>query len=353
MPNPNTLDWIHYQDIQIPDVNLQQQYQQYFQNGQYSEALTLLTNNATQLQGKAFIANLINTISAGISELENKYNTAVPLFLSGLSAQYSSLINNFINKGTWSNTVEYEPYNFVVYNDDVYMCIGNPPIGTVPTDTTYWLILGLRGEEGTPGVDVNMRYQWNNTDTYNPNDLVVYKTNIYVALVQNTGVTPGTDDSTWGIFLVSTPGQIYVGTTAPASPVQNTVWFETSVDPLTQSTTTPLIGQFYRYNTDTSDWEEMYPNVLFRWLDGFDDYAPMALYIDLDIQPGQWVNQTYTYQYPFLTANNFVNVLPANGITQSQYAVYNSLSLSISGTNIVLSTSSTPTIDVPLIIQIQ
>ena len=315
--------------------------------------MTLLTNNATQLQGKAFIANLINTISAGISELENKYNTAVPLFLSSLSAQYSSLINNFVSKGTWSNTVEYEPYNFVVYNNDVYMCIGNSPTGTVPTDTTYWLFLGLRGEEGAHGVDVNMRYQWNGTDTYNVNDLVVYGTNIYVALVQNTGVTPGTDDSTWGIFLVSTPCQIYVGTTAPAYPVQNTVWFETSVDPLAQSTTTPLIGQFYRYNTDISDWEEMYPNVLFRWLDGFDDYAPIVLYIDLDIQPGQWVNQTYTYQYPFLTANNIVNILPGQEINASQYAVYNSLSLSISGTNIVLSTSSTPTIDVPLIIQIQ
>ena len=131
------------------------------------------------------------------------------------------------------------------------------------------------------------------------------------------------------------------------------MWFQTQVDPLTQTSTTPLIGQFNRYNTDTDSWEEMYPNILFRWLDWFDDYIPMALYIDLDIQPNQWVNQTYTYQYPFLTANNLVNVLPANGITQSQYAVYNSLSLSVNETNIVLSTSSTPAIDVPLIIQIQ
>lgn len=353
MQNNNFLSFYHYQDIQIQDNSIKQQYANYFKNGQYSEALSLLNNNATQLEGKAFISDLINIIFSGVSEIENKYNASVPLFLSNLSIQYFSLINNFINKDVWNNINEYIPYNFVVYNNETYMCIKSPPAGTEPTDTTYWLFLNLRGEEGTPGINVNMQYQWNNTNTYNINDLVVYGTNIYVALVQNTGVTPGTDDNTWGIFLASTPCQIYVGTNSPAHPVQNTVWFETSVDPLTQSTTTPLIGQFYRYNTDISDWEEMYPNVLFRWLDGFDDYAPMALYINLDIQPSQWVNQTYTYQYPFLTANNFVNVLPANGITQSQYAVYNSLDLSISGTNIILSTSSTPTIDVPLIIQIQ
>ena len=353
MPNPNTLPSYHYQDIQIPDASLQQQLQHYWATGQYSQALSLLSTNATQLQGKAFIADLINILSSGVLDLETRYNTAVPVFLSNLAAQYSTLISNFISQGTFSASVQYTPFNFVVYNSEVYMCISKPPIGTLPTDTTYWLHLGLRGEQGAPGIDVNMRYTWNNANTYNPNDLVVYETNIYVALVQNTGITPGTDDNTWGIFLVSNPDKIYVGTTAPTNPVQNRVWFETSVDPLAQSTTTPLIGQFYRYNTNTSDWEEMYPNVLFRWLDGFDDYAPMALYINLDIKPSQWINQTYTYQYPFLTANNFVNVLPGQEINASQYDIYNSLSLSINGTNIVLSTSLTPTIDIPLIIQIQ
>ena len=353
MANPNTLPSYHYQDIQISDASLQQQLQQYWATGQYSQALSLLSTNATQLQGKAFIADLINILSSGILSLETSYINGVPVFLSNLAAQYSTLIGNFISKSAFSASVQYTPFNFVIYNSEVYMCISQPSVGTLPTNTTYWLYLGLKGEQGAPGVDVNMRYTWNSTNTYNPNDLVVYGTNIYVALIQNTNITPGSDSSTWSIFIATSPGQINVGTIAPSNPVQNTVWFKTQVDPLAQTTTTPLIGQFYRYNAGMNDWEEMYPNILFRWLDGFDDYPPMALYIDLDIQPSQWVNQTYTYQYPFLTDSNFVNVLPANGITQSQYVVYNSLSLSISGTTISLSTSSTPTIDVPLIIQIQ
>ena len=354
MPNPNTLPSYHYQDIQIPDVSLQRQLQQYWSSGQYSEALSLLSTNATQLQGKAFIADLINILSSGVLDLETRYNTAVPVFLSNLATQYSTLISNFISQGTWNASVQYTPFNFVVYNSEVYMCISQPPVGTLPTDTTYWLYLGLRGGQGAPGIDVNMRYTWNSANTYNPNDLVVYGTNIYVALAQNTGVTPGSDSNTWGIFIAIAPGQINVGTAAPSKYVQNTIWFQTQVDPLAQTTATPLVGQFYRYNTDLNDWEEMYPNVLFRWLDGYDNYVPSAVEVNINIQPNQWQNQQFTYSYPTLTDTSFVQIYPASGITAAQYAMYNTLSVSVSGTTITLSTSmTTPTSDVPIIIKIQ
>lgn len=354
MPNPNTLPSYHYQDIQIPDASLQQQLQQYWATGQYSQALSLLSTNATQLQGKAFIADLINILSSGVLDLETRYNTAVPVFLSSLATQYSTLISNFISQGTWNASVQYAPFNFVVYNSEVYMCISQPPTGTVPTDTTYWLYLGLRGEQGAPGIDVNMRYTWNSANTYNPNDLVVYGTNIYVALVQNTGVTPGSDSNTWGIFIATAPGQINVGTAAPSKYVQNTVWFQTQVDPLTQTTNTPLVGQFYRYNTDISDWEEMYPNILFRWLDRYENYVPSAVEVNINIQPSYWQNQQFTYSYPTLTDTSFVQIYPASGITAVQYAMYNTLSISVNDTTITLSTSmTTPTSDVPIIIKIQ
>lgn len=353
MPNPNTLPSYHYQDIQIPDASLQSQLQQYWSTAQYSEALSVLGNNAAQLQGKAFIADLLNILNSGVLNLESRYNTAVPLFLSDLANQYSTLISNFISQSTWNASAQYTPFNFVVYNNEIYMCISQPPVGTEPTNTTYWLYLGLRGIPGAAGLDVNMRYTWNSANTYNINDLVVYGQNIYVALVQNTNVVPGTDSSTWGIFISTNPGRINVGTTAPANPVQNEVWFQTSVDPLAQTTTTPLVGQFYRYDTSTSNWEEMYPNVLFRWLDGYNNYAPMILSIDLNIQPEQWENQIYTYQYPFLSSENIVYILPSQNMNSSQYALYNSLTLTINDTNIILSTTDTPSINLPIIIHIQ
>lgn len=354
MPNPNTLEWLHYQDIQIPDVTLRQQFRQYMQTGQYAQALAILTNNAAQLKGKAYIADTINTIINGVVNLQERYNTGVTVYLADLLTQFNTLVDNLRRKGTWQSTVQYTPYNFVVYNNEVYMCIAKPSIGTLPTDTTYWLYLGLRGEQGAPGIDVNMRYTWNSANTYNPNDLVVYGTNIYVALVQNTGITPGSDSNTWGIFIAIAPGQINVGTAAPSKYVQNTIWFQTQTDPLAQTTATPLVGQFYRYNTDLNDWEEMYPNVLFRWLDGYDNYVPSAVEVNINIQPSYWQNQQFTYNYPTLTDTSFVQIYPASGITAAQYAMYNTLSVSVSGTTITLSTSmTTPTSDVPIIIKIQ
>ena len=354
MPNPNKLPSYHYQDIQIPDVSLRQQLQQYWSSGQYSEALSLLSTNATQLKGKAFIADLINILSSGILDLESRYNTAVPVFLSNLANQYSILISNFISQSIWNANAQYTPFNFVVYNNEIYMCISQPPIGTEPTNTTYWVYLGLQGIKGAAGLDVIMRYTWNNADTYNVNDLVVYGQNIYVALVQNTNVVPGSDSSTWGIFLATNPGQINVGITAPTNPVQNEVWFQTQVDPLTQTSTTPLIGQFNRYNTDTDSWEEMYPNVLFRMLDGYENYVPAAVIISININSTQWQNQEFIYSYPTINENSFIQIFPGEGINSQQYSLYNTLDMSISGTNIVLTTTETSiNVNLPIRIKIQ
>lgn len=353
MPNPNTIQWFHYQDIQISDVTLSQQFQQYVAAGNYIDALSLLTNNEEQLAGKAYIANVINTITSGILDLESRFKNGVTLFLSNLAIQYNTLIANMKKIGTWLITAQYMPYNFVIYNQEIYMCIQQPPVGTLPTNTTYWLYLGLRGEQGAPGVDVTMRYDWNATTAYNPNDLVVYGTNIYVALTANTGVTPGTSSATWLLFLVSTPGQIFVGTTAPQYPTDNTIWFETASDPLAATTTDPIYGQFQRYVANTSTWEDMYPNVLFTWVDGLSNYAPEAVYYDITIEPTSWVNNQYILNYTGLDTNSFVLVLPVSTMTPEQYSLYSQLTLEITGTDIVLTTPSTPTVSLPIIIKIQ
>ena len=351
--NPNTLTYYHYQDIQNSDSGLQQQVKEYWESGQYSSMLSFLINNRNQLSGKAFISDLINILSSNVLSLENYYYNNVPIFLSDLASQYFNLINNFISKGTWINTNIYVPFNFVVYNDNIYMCIQQTNENTSITDTQYWVELNLFGDKGAPGIDVNMRYYWNNNDTYNVNDLVVYGNNIYVALEQNNNVIPGTNLDIWGIFITTTPGKINVGNSAPENPVDNEIWFETPIDPLTQSSTLPIIGQFYRYNFTKSVWEEMYPNVLFRWLDGYSNYAPSAVVINVDIQPSQWQNNQYIYNYPTLTDDSFITVLPVSTMDAEQYSIYNNLSMSISATAITLSVTSAPNVNLPIIIKIQ
>lgn len=352
MANPNTIPWLHYQDLQIPDVTLRTQFRQYMQAGQYAEALDLLSNNAAQLQGKAYIANTINTITNGILELEGYYNTGVTLYLSNLATQYFALVDNLKKAGTWLSTTQYTPYNFVVYNNNVYMCFKEPPIGTLPTDNQYWLYLGLRGQQGAPGVDVVMRYNWSSTNTYAPNDLVVYDGNIYVALTNNTNVIPTSSSTDWLLFLKIDKGQIYVGTTPPINPSNDTIWFQTQTDPSQATTTEPIIGQFMRYISAEATWDEMYPNVLFTWIVDESNYAPSMFVDNVTIPQTEWNNNQWKYVYNKLTEQSIVHILPSNGLTSTQISMYNNLSISITGTTITLTCGISQTSDLPIIIQI-
>lgn len=351
MPNPNTLEWLHYQDIQIPDVTLRQQFRQYMQTGQYAQALAILTNNAAQLKGKAYIADTINTIINGVVNLQERYNTGVTVYLADLLTQFNTLVDNLRRKGTWQSTVQYTPYNFVVYNNEVYMCIAKPSIGTLPTDTTYWLYLGLRGQQGDPGIDVNMTFDWNSGKPYQPNDLVVYQGNIYCAKIANTGIVP-IDEDTWGLFLLLGEGKINVGVNPPANPTRGMIWFQTQSDPDSATTNDPIIGTFKRYNRDTEQWDDMFPNVLFTWIVGADEYAPIKMVEDVTIQPAQWQGNTWTYSNSSITDTSSVEIWP-NNLNSAQYALYNSLTIQVSAGQIVFNTTNNPTIDLPIIITIQ
>ena len=59
----------YYQDIHIADETLWNQFQQYMAEGQYSTALSLLTNS--QLANKATIAAIFNGITSDLTTLQN------------------------------------------------------------------------------------------------------------------------------------------------------------------------------------------------------------------------------------------------------------------------------------------
>lgn len=361
MPNPNTIPFTRYQDIQIPDVPLRQQFQRHFEAGQYYEASTLLLNNADQLNGKVFNANTINILINGILILENYYNDGVTLFLSNLTNEYQIMINNFIRRGTWLDSIQYTPYNFVVYNNNIYMCIQEPPIGTLPTNTTYWLFLGLNGEQGAPGVDVNMRYGWIATETYAVNDLVVYNDNIYVAIRENTGLNPANNPDDWLLFIQFERGQIYVGTTDPTSPINDVVWFQTDTDPSQATDTTPILGQFKRYLGEYATWDDMYPNTLFNWVNGYSDYNVESYNSQHNVQVSDWTNNTTKIEYYIapLAEQTIVDVMPDGELTTEQQNLYNSLSLSLEGFStptdgitLTLTSNIIPTVNLPIQVQI-
>ena len=324
MANPNSLfPWLKYQDIQIEDITLRTQFESYMSVGNYSQALRLLSDNQSQLQGKAWIGDSINTLVHGIVTLEGLYNDNVIKFLSDLSNALQSLVDNYRNVGTWIVGNEYKELNFVAYNNEMYMALQDVPANTPITNTNYWLYIGLRGEQGVSGVNVRQQYNYSSGKTYNINDLVVYQGQIYVALKSNTNVLP-TNEDTWLLYERVIKATIHVSNVAPTDNLVNgKIWFKTQSDPYTHTADTPIIGTFMMYQN--GNWEEMYPDTIFDWVEDKDQYREVGFDFQTVIQVGDWNNLSVDIANSHITTDSIVNIVPQSNMSNMQWIEYNKL----------------------------
>lgn len=351
--NPNTISWTQYQDIQISDKLLKENFDNFMKNGQYVEAIQLLSTNEEKLKGKAYISNTIQKIIEGIIDIQTVFDDGVNVFLSDLALQYDNMIESLTNTGDWNKLKWYRPYNFVIYQQNIYMAIDEPPIGTLPTNTQYWLKLGLQGIKGAAGTNVVMRYDWQSIRDYKPYDIVVYKNNLYVAIQNNINILPDSDESIWLPFLIVSKGGIVVSNISPTEKVQNTVWFKVEENPLLA--TTSLIGQFYRY-TSQEEWEPMYPQTVFSWVEGREKFAPVIFVDSLTISSDMWKQTGDTYQFIYtnekISDNSLIEIYLSNRVNPNQLSFYSSLEMVILDKKIQLNTNVIPE-TIPINIKIQ
>ena len=213
------------QDIQISDASLKAQYISYFLEGNYSEMLNLIANNP-QLDYKAFVANIMNDVTTILSTLQNNYQTNVPDYLAVLTTEFDTRVGQFKDFDEWDSGVEYSLYNFVDYNGDIYMYINDTAsVGNAPGDTTYWLLIGLRGAQGAPGVGLNLRYDWSSVAEYNPLDLVFYGDSSWVAVQINTNQPPSANSQYWFRFAEHKPVGIESSIAQPTQTYIGQIWF--------------------------------------------------------------------------------------------------------------------------------
>lgn len=348
MANPNSLfPWLKYQDIQIADIALRTQFESYMSVGNYSQALRLLSDNQSQLQGKAWIGDSINTLVNGIITLESLYNDNVIKFLSDLSETLQSLVDNYRNVGTWIVGNEYKELNFVAYDNEMYMALQDVPANTPITDTNYWLYVGLRGEQGVAGVNVRQQYNYSSGQAYNINDLVVYQGQIYVALKSNTNVLP-TNSDTWLLYERVVKANIYVSNVAPTEELINgKIWFKTQSDPYTHLADTPIIGTFMMYQNGT--WEEMYPDTIFDWVEDKDQYREVGFEFQAMIQTNEWNNLSVDVSNNHITIDSIVNVMPQSNMSNTQWVEYNKLeSVTVANGKITITANSQITQSLPI-----
>lgn len=207
------------QDINLDDVDLKQQYYDKFLSGDIDGAIKIITDNP-QLDTKVINAKTLNYLVYSLLEAQQEFVTNVPNKLEQNSSKFNLSIDELIYLTNFNTTIQYEINNMVMYNDNVYYCKAKPPIGTLPTNETYWLNLVLKGKQGNPSLGVNYKGGWFSTTQYVKYDMVVYQNKLYVAKVSNLNSTPNTDITNWlfvstiskqGIYVVDTSGVFNVG----------------------------------------------------------------------------------------------------------------------------------------------
>lgn len=197
------------QDIVTSDEELKNSYSQDFVNRQYLNAFNILENNS-QLDSKKFTADKINLISTLLSTLQNYYQTDVGYILDELKDKVQIIIDNYVLIGEWDSSKIYQIYNFVNYNNYLYMYINNNKTsGNLPTNSNYWLRIDLRGTNGAYGTGLNLKYVWDSNKTYEPLDVVYYNDKLWVTLVKNKNIPPSTTIETSGVTILTSDTTSY------------------------------------------------------------------------------------------------------------------------------------------------
>ena len=210
------------QDRQYEDTDLYTQFIGYWSTGNYQEALNIINNNAS-LSTKAFTSAALNTLGAALTYLQNNYFENVEDVLAADLAAFNLAISKFINQNLYSAATQYYINNFVLYNDQYYMCVQNS-LGNLPTDTNYWIYLGLKGIQGNSGTGLNLRYTWSATTTYSQYDVVYLSGILYVALQLNINQNPTTATTYWQVLMVVPKTSITISETAPLDPYTGQIW---------------------------------------------------------------------------------------------------------------------------------
>ena len=162
-------------------------YNQYYSQGDFDNANKVI-NDHPELLTMMLNMNLVNQI---IDEIKATQRT----FKDDVESYIFTIVKI---KGTFSKSTKYTKYNIVYFENLPYMAIADDiPIGTLPTNLTYWYPLAIKGEQGESGLGLSPRGAWNDSTQYYKDDMVAYNNILWAALADNINYIPNESSSMW------------------------------------------------------------------------------------------------------------------------------------------------------------
>lgn len=190
------------QDVQIGDVDLIETYRNTFDNTSIETAQELINTNT--LRSYVLQSEWMNDVKGRIEDLEEYKVTECDDVFVDKTEEFQFHIDEFEYIDEYSSSTQYYKNNFVLYNDEIYFCIKDS-LNNLPTNTTYWLKIGLIGENGQYSLGVAYKGDWHDSTQYYKYDLVLFSNNIYVAKQDNINSQP-TSTTNW--FLLSNSNEL-------------------------------------------------------------------------------------------------------------------------------------------------
>lgn len=232
---PESVDqFLAFLNITATDGPLIAQYQTALQAGNTTLANQILAQIPSGTQ-KIIKATDLNKLTQAILAVERFYNTDIQPYVEDKQSEWLSIINQFDYKGVWSSGTSYEVNNFVTYTTSgltlVYLSTATPPVGTVPTNSQYWRLLTIQGQQGISGEGLSYRQEWNASAQYRVNDAVTYDGVIWMALQANQNTQPGTNISVWQEVISLDVATYPIQAVEPQGLEQGDLWFNTQGNP--------------------------------------------------------------------------------------------------------------------------
>lgn len=232
---PDNIDtFTTWLNIVATDGPLIQQYQAAMEAGNQTLANQVLAQIPQGTQ-KIITATDLNQLTQAIQAVERFYKTDIQPYIQTQQESWLATIQQFSYQGVWSSGTSYVTNNFVTYTVSgltlLYLAISDPPLGTVPTNQTYWRLLTIQGQQGQSGQGLSYRQEWNVSTSYGVNNAVTYDGALWMAIQPSQGREPSSNPQYWKLIMALEATTYPIQDTAPTTQDIGGLWFNTSGNP--------------------------------------------------------------------------------------------------------------------------
>lgn len=228
---PEAIDSIpNFLDVTSADATLIAQYQTAIQNGNFTQASSILAQ-ITNAEQKTITAKRLNSLVEPVLAMEQFYSTDIKPYIEDKQTEWENRVNQFSYIGTYNSTTNYVKNNIVLFNDNglkkLYLCIADIPTTNInPYNTTYWREFTIRGAQGLSGDGSTFQFAWDSSVDYQAQAIVVNDNAWWYATQANRNQEPFDGSEYWDLILNVTQVIYPIQTQQPTTQSTGELWFK-------------------------------------------------------------------------------------------------------------------------------